>query len=267
MAINTPYISSTQVASSTPFDNTTSKGYASTDVQAALEELRDHTVYDSQTQATTLNGTLTLTSANPNLQYTTGTATGYTVQLPNATTIPITSHYQIVNTSSQNVQINDGSGANLFLLGQNSIGHAYLQLQGSAAGTWVWWQLSINVANGIISYNIVSSTTFSSSANADTLITGMTVTPQAGTYAVWFNSEATGTGAGQQLDVTIYNNGSAVADSKRSNLSTSGTHIFQQSTQTISTFNGTGACEIRVNPNGNSMSVGARSMLLIRLGT
>lgn len=267
MAINAPYISSTQVASSTPFDNVAAPTFTSTDVQAALKEIRDQSVLDSTTTATSTNGTLTLTTSSLTEQFLTGSATGYTIQLPNATSLPLSIQFTIINTSSQHVQIQDGSGANLFVLGQTSIGYALLQINGSAAGTWVWWQLSVNVSNGIVSYNIVSNTTFSSSAAADTLITGMTVTPQAGTYGIWFNSEATGTGSGQQLDVTVYNNGSAITDSKRSNLSTSGGHIFQQSTQTISQFSGTAACEIRINPNGNSMSVGSRSLLLIRLGT
>ena len=267
MPINGPYISSTQVASSTPFDPTTGKGFVGSDVQTALEELRDHTIYDSRTQATTAAGTLTLTSTDTNLQYLTGSAVGYNVQLPSALTLSLAAFYQILNTSSQNVQIKDGGGNNLFVLGQNSIGYVYLQLNGTAAGTWVYWQTSVNSGAGIISYNIVSSTTFSSSASVDTLITGMSIVPQAGTYGIWVNYQLTGTGAGQQVDNTIYNGGSAIVDSKRSNLSTSGTHIFSSSTQTISQFNGTNACALYINPNGNSFTVGARSLLMIRLGT
>lgn len=267
MAINGPYISSTQVASSTPFDNTTGKGFVGSDTQTALEELRDHTIYDQRTQSTTAAGTLTLTSTDVNLQYLTGTAVGYNVQLPSASTLSLSSFYQIINTSTQTIQIKDGSGANLFVLGQNSIGFLYLQLNGTAAGSWIWWQTSYNVASGIIEYNVISSTSFATSANVDTLITGMTVTPQAGTYAIWFNSQNTATGSGQQLDCTIYKGASALADSKRSNLSTAGTHIFQNSTMTVAQFDGSTACTIEVNANGNSITVNQRSMLLIRLGT
>jgi hypothetical protein len=267
MASNGPYISSTQVASSTPFDNSTSKGYVGSDVQTALEELRDHTIYDSRTQATSNNGTLTLTVSDLNLQFLTGTGTNYTVQLPSATTLSLSAYYQIINTSNQVVNVNDGSGTLLFKLGQNSIGFITLQLNVTAAGTWIWWQTSYNVASGVVSYNIVSSTNFTSSANVDTLITGMTVTPQAGTYAIWYNAQNTATGSGQQLDVTLYKGASAITDSKRTNLSTSGSHIFQNSTMTIAQFDGATACQVEVNPNGNSITVGQRSLLLIRLGT
>lgn len=269
MAINVPYISSTQVASSVPFDSTTGKAFdkpAATDVQAALEHIRDHTIYDSRTQATTAAGTLTLTNADVNLQYLTGSAVGYNIQLPDATTLNLAAYYQIINTSSQSVQIKDGGGVNLFVLSQSSIGYIYLQLNGSAAGTWIYWQTSINVATGIISYNVISSTNFSSSAAVDTLITGMSVVPQAGTYGIWVNYQLSGTGAGQQNDVTLYNGVAAITDSKRSNLSTTGTHIFSSSTQTIAQFDGVKACGLYINPNGNSFTVGQRSLLMIRLG-
>lgn len=264
-----PPIFQTQVASSTPFDPTTGKGFytPTTDVQLALEELRDHTIFTSQTQATTAAGTLTLTNANTNLQYLTGTAVGYNVQLPSALTLSLSAFYQLINTSSQTVQIKDGGGNNLFVLGQNSIGFLYLQLNGTAAGTWTTWQTGINVASGIISYNVNSTTPFSSSAAVDTLITGMSVVPQAGTYAIWYNGQNTATGSGQQSDITIYNGASPIVDSARSNLSTAGTHVYQNSTQTIASFNGTNACSARIDPNGNSITVGARSLLLIRLGT
>ena len=127
MALNKAYVSSTQVASSTPFDNSVGDGYLGTDVQSALQELRDYTVYDSQTTATTLNGTLTLLSpvaggqdggngaTSTSLQFLTGTATGFSVVLPSALTLSVGMHYKIDNTSTQPVTIKDGSGATLFI--------------------------------------------------------------------------------------------------------------------------------------------------------
>lgn len=255
------------VASAVPFNNTTGKGFLGTDVQAALEELRDHTIYDSRTQATTAGGTVTLTLTDTNLQYLTGTAAGYSMVLPDATTLPLSAYYQIINLSSQNVNVKTSGGAVLFVLSQASVGSMLLQLNGSAAGSWVWWQTSINTASGIISYYVISSANFTFSANVDTLIPTMTIVPQAGTYAVWYNSQNSSLNSGLPLDVTIYNGATAAADSKRTNLSTAGTHIFQSSTQTISQYNGTNACAVYANANAVSMTIVARSMLLIRLGT
>lgn len=126
--------------------------------------------------------------------------------------------------------------------------------------------LAVALAGGIVNYNVISSTNFSSSAAADTLITGMTVTPAAGTYAVFFNAENTAAGSGAALWVTVYKAGSAIADSLRKAASPAGTHEFSTSTQTIVQFNGSQTCDIRINPNGNSMTVNQRSLLLIRLG-
>lgn len=260
-----PYISSTQVASSTPFDSSTSRGFVGSDVQAALEELRDHTIYGSRTQATTAAGTLTLTSSDVTAQFLTGTAVGYNVQMPNATTLSLSAYYEIINASSQTVQIKDGSGANIFLLGQNSIGFLKLELNGTSAGTWVWWQTSISQASGIVNYNTISSSTFSTSSGTDTPITSFSVTPQAGTYAIFYNAENTCTGSGVDNVCTIYR-GTAIADSLRHAASPAGAHTFTMSTQTIAQFDGSTACTIQVNTSG-TLSVQQRSLLLIRLGT
>jgi len=267
MSLNKAYVTSTQVASSTPFDNTTGKGYVGSDVQTALEELRDHTIYDSRTQATTTNGTLTLTVSDTTLQFITGSATGYSVVLPDATTLSIGQHYKIDNTSSQSLTVKDGSGAILFSLSQGSIGEMTLQLNGTAAGTWVYWQTLINVATGIITYNVVSTTAFSSSANADTLITGFTVTPQAGTYIMWVNMSGVANGSGKQITATIYKGGVAITNSIRQQALPAGSNPGTIVTQTISQFDGTQACDVRIDPQGNSMTIGARSLLLMRTGS
>ena len=268
--MRTPIFPSTQVASSTPFDNTQNNGYSSSDVQSALQELRDHTVYDSRTQVSTLNGTLTLTSADTNMQFITGTATGYTIVMPSALAVPAASsasYYQLANTSSVVMTVKDGAGNTLFTFGQNSVAYLWLQAAGSAGGTWLWYQTSLNVASGVLNYNVVSSTPFSANGNVDSLITGMSLIPQAGTYAIWANYQLSGINSALQVDTTIYNAASAIADSKRSNLSTAGTHIFSSSTMTISQFNGTASCGLYWNPNGNSFTVVNRSLLLVRLGT
>ena len=122
------------------------------------------------------------------------------------------------------------------------------------------------VAAGINNYNVISSTIFSSSSNADILITGMTITPSSGTYAIFYNAENLAGGSGQALYCTVYKAGIAVSDSLRKTVSTSGTHEFSNSTQTIAQFSGSQTCDIRINPNAISVSVNQRSLLLIRLG-
>jgi hypothetical protein len=255
-----------QVAKTTPFDNSTGKGYSSGDVQTALEELRDHTIYDSRTQATTLNGTLTLTISDLNSQFITGTAAGYSVVLPAANTLSLTSYYQIFNTSSQNIIIKDGSGAALFTLGQSSIGEVWLQSNGSAAGTWVWFQTNISTLVGIISYEVISNTAFSTTSATDIVVTGFTVTPQAGTYAIWVSSTCTNTTNNSLSNLTIYKGATAVADSKRTFQSGSSNMTFQLATQGIVQVDGTTAIAGYVSTSTGTFVMNGRSLLLIRLG-
>jgi hypothetical protein len=214
---------------------------------------------------TLANSTLSLTSSSNGTQYFSGSTAGQILKLPNATTLPNGFQFTILNNGTQSIALQDNGGNALATISQATILTAILISNATSNGVWVLFTISAT-ATGILNYNVVSSTNFATSANVDTLITGMTVTPQAGTYAIWFNAENTGSGSGQQLDCTVYNNGIAVADSKRSNLSTSGVHVFQSSTMTISQFSGSAACDIRVNANGNGMTIGQRSMLLIRLG-
>src|SRR5665213_1403305 len=211
MSLNKAYIGSTQVASSVPFDNTTGDGFIGSNVQSALQELRNYTIYDSNTTATTTNGTLILSSPtdggdialSKSLQFLTGSATGYSVQLPDAMALSLSAYYQIINKGSHPVVINDGSCSLLFNLGQNSIGYAYLQLNGTIAGIWIYHQISTNNVGILPNYSITSSVPFTTSASSDTLITGMTTTPQAGTYAIWYSASSAASGGGSTLTTSI----------------------------------------------------------------
>lgn len=272
MAINSSLISSNQVASSVPFDNVAAPSFASTDVQAAIKEIRDQTSFNSATQVTTAAGTRTLTITDVYTQFFTGTAVGYNIKLPDATLFPgnappNSAYFQLFNATNQTIQIKDGSGANLFVLGQNSVGFLWLHSDPNSAGVWIYSQTSISTANGIVTYDVTSTTAFSNGSNAYVLVTGMTVTPQAGTYAVWINASATGSGSGQNLLLAIAKGGTGVADSVRSGASPSGSHIFIISTMSIVYFDGATDCSMQINAVGSNMTINQRSMLLIRLGT
>ena len=92
----------------------------------------------SASVATTLNGTLSLSSTSPKIRFFTGTATGYSVRLPNATTLVEGFCYTLVNTSSQVITIRDAGGNALALLPSFSNTEALLQNLGTANGTWVF---------------------------------------------------------------------------------------------------------------------------------
>jgi hypothetical protein len=263
-----PHVVSTQVAKSTPFDNSTGHGYSSANVQDALEELRAHTVHDSETTATTASGTRTLTSTNKNFQFLTGTAAGYSVKLPDATTIPLTSVYQIANTTNQTISVKDSTGASLFTLGQNSIGYCYLQLNGTAAGTWVFWQvLASSTASGIINYQLTSTVDFVTTSTSDVQITSFTLTPQAGTYACWYNAESLLTTTPKTHWWSFYKNSTQVADSERAQDTAHSNQNMMDTTMSTITFNGTDTISVYVRTQNGTLTIGSRTMILIRLST
>jgi hypothetical protein len=267
-----PFFSSTQVAASVPFDNVISPSFASTDVQAAIKEIRDQTVFNSATQVTTAAGTRTLTVTDLYTQFFTGTAVGYTIKLPDATLFPgnappNSAYFQLFNTTNQTIQIKDGSGANLFVLGQNSLGFLWLQASPNAAGNWVYSQTSVSTANGLVNYNVISSTAFATSSATDVVITGFTVTPQAGTYAVFYSGSVLQTSSPVVIAWTIYKGGSAVTDSARNQQSARANQTMFENTQTIIQVDGSTAVDVRVKTAGGSLTVNERSLLLIRLGT
>lgn len=264
-----------QVAASIPFDST-QDAFNSTDVQTALGEIRQHPVWDQDITTTATNATLSLNTASKGYQLINGSATGYSIQMPSALTIFIGQEYMIVNIGSQTITIKDSSGAAIFTLSQTSIGFLFLQAQGSAAGTWIYWQTFIGTSTGVVNYNITSTTPFTTTSTSDTIIPGMNITPQAGTYAIWYSSANTGSSSGQQLNCTVYKGAVAVSDSSRASTSTSNAHVFFIGTQTIVQFDGVSACAIYVNTNttgvvppsiGNSITINQRSLLMIRLGT
>jgi len=267
MAINSPYISSTQVASSVPFDNVIAPTFTSTDVQSAIKEIRDQEVQNNRTQATTAAGTLTLLSTDLTTQFLTGSAVGYNVILPNATLIPTGIVYTIYNTSSETVQIKDGNNNNLFVLAQSSIGVMILRVGGSAAGTWIYEQTIINTSTGIINYNLTSSTTFTTTSTTDVLITGFTLTPQAGTYAVLYNAESLLTTTPKTHWWSVYKNGIKITDSERSQDTAHSNQNMNDSTMSIFQATGSEQVDVRVRTQNGSLSIYERSLLLIRLGT
>lgn len=227
-------------------------------------------VMPSTPVATTLNGTLTLTNASNTVVYLTGSATGFSVVLPDATTLPQGHKYEIYNLSTQTILVKTSGGATLFVQSQTSTSYLYLLTNVVAVGTWSSWQLisDPSVASGIINYKSTSSTLFTTGLLAYTLITGFTITPQAGTYAIWFNTAATSDTNNSRFACQFFKGGVAIADSIRTFKGQTSSFTTGLSTMTTSTFNGTDACDVRLSAlDTGNISVTDRTMILIRLGT
>jgi hypothetical protein len=226
--------------------------------------------YVPTSTATTLNGTLTLTVTSTCLQYLTGTATGYTVALPNATTLQTGWLYIIANTTSQTIDIDNGAGTFLFTLSQNSIGYLYLQTNGTTAGVWLYYQvLASSTASGIINYTLDDATPFTSSVRNPSydLITGFSLTPQAGTYALWYNASVYYTTTPKSHWWAFYLAGVQQAGSIRMQDTAHSNQNMVDITMDVLQFNGSQTIDVRVScDNTGSITVNSRTLILIRLG-
>lgn len=253
-----------QVSRSTPFDNILTSIRAD-NAQNVFEELRKQTVYDPEYITTVLNTNFPLTSASSTLQFITGTALNSTVSFPNATTLFEGQLYIIANESTAAVKIDNFSGTELFELLANSLGFFFLQDNGTADGVWIGFSVS-GFATGILSYNITDSTPFSTTSSTDVLITGFTVTPVAGRYAVWYNARTASSNGSAINTWTVYKDGVAVSDSSRNARAGSNNADFTASTQTVFSVNGSQAVDVRVRRTGGTITVYDRTLTLIRLG-
>lgn len=216
---------------------------------------------------TTLNGTLTLTASSNYMNDFFGTATGYKIKLPVATTLPTGWKYELNNLTNQTIAVQYQDGTSFFTLSQNSTAFVTLQDNTTSNGAWIAWQvLNSSTASGVISYNLISTTPFNTTSATDVIVTGFTVTPQAGTYGVWFSSDANLSANNSIGQYVIFKNGVAVADSRRQVQGSSSNFKTQLSTLAIFQATGSEAVDVRVNITSGTFTVNQRSLLLIRLG-
>ena len=255
------------VAPGVPFLNASTSFYYD-NVEDTLIETRQLITYDPEFITTSLNGTTNLVYTNKTLQIVTGTQTGHSIVLPNATTLFTGRKYEVANQSSQPISINTFGGSSLFNLNPQSVAMLTLQDNTTTAGVWISVVVS-TIASGIQSYNLISSTPFTTSVRNPTfdIITGFSITPLSGTYGCWYSSASYYTTTPKSHFWAFYKAGVQVADSLRSQDTAHSNQNMMDTTQSIIQFNGSQALDVRVAcDNTGSLTINQRSMLLIRLG-
>jgi len=221
----------------------------------------------ASTQATAAS-TKTLTLSSNTIQIFTGTTVGQIVKLPVATTLAIGHHFYFINKSNQNISVQTQNGVLLFTIGLTSVAELYLDNASTANGTWTYYQSFISgTATGIQNYVVASGTNFTTSNGSDTLITGFSVTPFAGRYAVWFSTDLIIESNNKIAECTQYYGGIANANTVRDLQGTGSNYRGSINSIGEATVNGSQAVDVRVKVTGGSVTIGQRSMFLIRLGT
>ena len=220
--------------------------------------------------ATTLNGTLVLTAASDFEQVITGTATGYKVQLPSTANLTLGWKFEIWNISTQQITLVYNDETTVLPVPTLSLITVTLETKATTNGTWLLFRAFTGTAAGILNYTLSASDSFTlTTGTADVLIGGttpMSVTPIAGTYAVWYNGSIVIVGNNTVVRTSIYKAGVIWTDSLRTIESSVATFNTEHSTLAIIRVNGTEILETRVARSANQLTIAGRSMILIRLG-
>lgn len=216
--------------------------------------------------AVTSNGTLTLTATSNSLQFLTGVATGFSIVLPSSLTMAQGQYFEIYNTTTSPVTIKKSSGSTLTTLNSNSVIKITAQTIDAIDGDWLTWSLEVQVASGITNYTTAATTPFATTSATDVQITGFTLTPMAGTYAIWFNSSNSSVVNNSMNYISLYKDGIQVTGTERVVQSVASNFTFQMSAQGTATFNGAEQLRVYARVSTGTLTVNARSLIMIRLG-
>lgn len=143
-----------------------------------------------------------------------------------------------------------------------------------AFGTTAGAPLSTDAANQVtsgITNGETNATAGATSTVADAVMTGMTTTPVAGTYMVWFSCDLNSAAAGVVVTVQIYVGGVANAGSQRKIMPfaggtlTSGSQRVGCATQCVVVVNGSQAIETHWSSSTAGATVAGRTMNWLRV--
>lgn len=126
-------------------------------------------------------------------------------------------------------------------------------------------------------YHVTDNSIISTTSNTFVSVSGMSITPVAGTYMVTFSGKSTMTGASVRSEYAIYSGGSLIPNSLREtscNLTLLGGLVtislntigVGANTSTIVTVNGSQTIDVRYRSvNGGTIQVTERNLTLIRV--
>lgn len=252
-------------AEETSFDKTGIK-FNSTNVQDAVEEVRSNSVLSITNLTSSLNGNHDIEHDHSAIHVVEGTATGYSVTLPDATTLFDGRRFEVINNSSENVLLKDNGGNVLATLIQDDAITATLESNATVNGSWLTTVVT-SASTGITSYVVTSDTLFSTSSPTDVIITGFTVTPVIGRYSLFYSADIEISSNNKLADCVAFVGGSAIGNTRKQVQGVGSGFISAQQTIGEITVNGSQAVDIRVKISSGSLDVNQRSLVLIRLGS
>ncbi len=126
-------------------------------------------------------------------------------------------------------------------------------------------------AQGLYNQEVSFTSTITTTSTSDVLLTGMTITPPAGTYLVLFSTWLTQSTGNDVVTMSIYAGGSQIAASVRSAIPFVGalsavTQDMPLSTNGIITVNGSQAIAINWHVNGGTGSAHTGTLDVLKVG-
>lgn len=144
-------------------------------------------------------------------------------------------------------------------------------VSGSTVGAPLSADSSGNLISGISNTEVSATASATAGTGADALLTGMTITPVAGTYLVWFSCDINSINAGNAISLSLYVGGTQKADSIRKVVPfcggtlTSGSARCGVAINGLVTVNGSQAIEVRWSASAGTNTAAARTMNLLRV--
>lgn len=125
------------------------------------------------------------------------------------------------------------------------------------------------IGGGLVSSEVTSSSNTSTTSTSYTQVNSISSTPAAGTYMVSFTASGKGNSDDQEMQVCIYNDGSAVAHTERDYGfeadANNNDRRFAIHTQALVTVNGSQTIDVRYKTNTGTFSIYERSMVLLKV--
>lgn len=235
-------------------------------ISVSLESTTKKWVTTPNYVVATTNGTVSLNSSSSTVHFITGSASNFTVILPDARTLDNGTNYEIYNRTSSSIVIKCFDGSTLGILDSEAVSSLILQDNSTDCGVFSPFTVEIAQAAGILNYNLQSQTSFVASSNIDTQITSFTLTPTSGEYYISYNASNIASTNNAECTVSLYKNETQITGTERTARSTASNFILLLSTQGVASFNGTDILSVYVRTTTGSLTVGNRSVIMLRLG-
>ena len=123
-----------------------------------------------------------------------------------------------------------------------------------------------NLASAILNRRLTSTTPFATSSPSDVPITSFSLTPESGTYAVWYNASVRLSANNSLAYTSLWIGGVHYASSERVVQGVGSNFVSTATMLDIVAFNGSEILDVRVRVTSGTFTINDRTLVLVRLG-